>query len=40
MTVAQLRAELSNDEWQRWAVYYARRAQEQELELLKAKARR
>lgn len=35
MTVTRLRAEMPNDEFAAWAVYYARIAQEQELERLK-----
>ncbi len=35
MTVARLRAEMSNDEFVRWSIYYARKAQRQELESLK-----
>lgn len=35
MTVARLRAEMSNDEFVRWEVYYARIAQRAELERLK-----
>jgi len=31
MTVARLRTEMSNDEFVRWSVYYARRAQAREL---------
>lgn len=34
-TVRQLRAEMDNAEFVRWAMYYARIAQEQELERLK-----
>lgn len=37
MTVARLRAELSSDEFTRWGVYYARMAQREELERLKAR---
>lgn len=37
MTVARLRAEMSNGEYVRWAMYYARIAQREELERLKAK---
>ena len=37
MTVARLQAEMSNDEFVRWGMYYARKAQREELELLKAK---
>lgn len=40
MTVAQLREQMSNDEYMRWSVYYGRIAQRQQLEALKAKARR
>lgn len=40
MTVARLRAELSNDEYLRWGIYFGRKAQRDELELLKAKAGR
>jgi hypothetical protein len=35
MTVARLRDEMSNEEFVRWEVYYARIAQRQELERLK-----
>lgn len=31
MTVARLHAEMSAEEWMRWHVYYARRAQEHEV---------
>jgi hypothetical protein len=34
-TVGQLRAEMSSDEFLHWGIYYARMAQEQELERLK-----
>ncbi|XTZ16417.1 hypothetical protein ACQSSU_03165 [Micromonospora echinospora] len=37
MTVAALRAEMTNDEFLRWSIYYARKAQRAELEMLKAK---
>jgi hypothetical protein len=37
MTVARLRVELSNEEFTYWGTYYARKAQRQELETLKAK---
>lgn len=40
MTVAQLREQMSNDEYMRWNVYYGRIAQRQQLEALKAKGRR
>ena len=36
MTVGQLREQMSNDEFVRWGVYYARIAQREELERLKA----
>jgi len=36
MTVATLRATMSNDEFVRWSIYYARIAQREELERLKA----
>lgn len=39
MTVARLRAEMSNDEYVRWGIFYARKAQREELETLKAKGR-
>lgn len=39
MTVARLRAELSNDEYVSWSVYYGRRAQRQELAIKEAEAR-
>lgn len=39
MTVGRLRAEMSGDEFTRWTVYYARKAQREELETLKAKGR-
>lgn len=39
MTVADLRARMSADEFVYWQVYYARKAQREELEMLKAKAR-
>lgn len=39
MTVARMRVEISNDEYVRWGVFYARKAQRQELERLKAKGR-
>ncbi len=32
MTVATLRAQMSNDEFVRWAVYFARKAQRRELQ--------
>jgi hypothetical protein len=39
MTVAALRAEMTNDEFLRWSVYYARKRQQEELEMLKARGR-
>lgn len=36
MTVARLNAEISNDEFVRWSVYYGRKAQREELARLKA----
>lgn len=39
MTVARLREEMSAEEFLRWGMYYARIAQQQELEMLKAKGR-
>jgi len=35
MTVAQLRAEMPNQEFVEWATYYGRKAQREELERLK-----
>jgi hypothetical protein len=35
MTVARLQAEMSNAEYVRWGVYFARKAQRQELEKAK-----
>lgn len=40
MTVAQLREQISNDEFVRWGTFYARKAQREELEARKAAARR
>lgn len=37
MTVARLRADMDNGEFVRWHMYYARKAQREELERLKAK---
>lgn len=37
MTVARLRTELSSQEFVHWGVFYARKAQREELERLKAK---
>jgi hypothetical protein len=36
-TVAELEASLSNAEWVGWRIYYARIAQQRELEQLKAR---
>lgn len=36
MTVARLQAEMPNAEYVHWCMYYARKAQAQELERLKA----
>lgn len=36
MTVAQLHAEVSSEEWLHWNMYYARIRQQRELERLKA----
>lgn len=35
-SVAEMRRGMSAAEWHRWSVYYARKAQRQELELAKA----
>lgn len=37
MTVAEMRERMGNDEFVQWGVFYARKAQRQELELKKAK---
>jgi hypothetical protein len=37
MTVGRLRAEMDNGEFVRWSVYYARKAQREEMERLKAR---
>lgn len=39
MTVGRLREELSSDEFLYWGTYYARKAQREELEQLKAQKR-
>jgi hypothetical protein len=31
MTVGRMRAEMSNDEFTRWSIYYGRKAQREEL---------
>ncbi|WP_433368362.1 hypothetical protein ACQPZX_41415 [Actinoplanes sp. CA-142083] len=36
-SVAEMRREMSAAEWQRWSIYYARKAQRRELELAKAR---
>lgn len=36
MTVGRLRVEMSADEFLHWGVYYARKAQREELERMKA----
>jgi hypothetical protein len=38
MTVAEMRERMSHEEWTRWGVYYARKAQREELALANAKA--
>lgn len=40
MTVAQLRRQMSSKEHGEWRMYYARRAQLEQLEIEKAKKRR
>lgn len=40
MTVGELRERMSADEFMRWNVYYARKAQREELETAKAKRQR
>ena len=40
MTVDQLRRDMSAEEFMRWSVYHGRRAQKQELAMLKAKAKK
>lgn len=39
MTVDRMRAEMSADEYTRWGIYYARKAQREELERLKAQGK-
>ena len=36
MTVAEMRQRMGNDEFVHWQVFYARKAQREELEMLKA----
>jgi hypothetical protein len=40
MTVARLRAEMPNEEYVRWVVYYGRKAQREQLEAQKARAKK
>lgn len=40
MTVDRLRQEMPADEFMRWGMFYARKAQREQLEALKAKGRR
>lgn len=40
MTVSRMRDEMTNSEFIHWAAYYERKAQREELEMLKAKAAR
>lgn len=40
MTVARMRAEMSGDEYVHWSMYYARKAQRQQLEYLMAQGSR
>lgn len=37
MTVGELEDTMSNDEFVRWSIYYARKRQREQLEALKAK---
>jgi hypothetical protein len=39
MTVAELEDRMGNGEWTRWQVYYGRKAQREELEMAKARAK-
>lgn len=39
MTVAQLRREMSAQEFMQWGIYYSRKAQKQELAMLQAKTK-
>ncbi|WP_269638755.1 hypothetical protein [Micromonospora chokoriensis] len=36
MTVARMRAEMSNDEYVQWSIFYARRAQRRQMQELMA----
>lgn len=38
MTVARLRREMSAEEFMRWGVYYGRKAQRREMEVLRARS--
>ncbi|MDG4762427.1 hypothetical protein [Micromonospora sp. WMMD710] len=40
MTVARMRAEMSNDEYVHWSIYYARKAQRRQLQELMAQGQR
>ncbi|MGA5306518.1 hypothetical protein [Micromonospora taraxaci] len=40
MTVARMRAEMPNDEYVQWSIFYARRAQRRQLQELMAQGRR
>lgn len=40
MTVARLRAEMGQDEFVRWGIYYGRKRQRRELETLKARSKK
>lgn len=40
MTVAEMNERMSNAEFVEWRVYHARRAQRQELEMMKVRAKR
>ncbi|MEU8220913.1 hypothetical protein AB0C47_34795 [Micromonospora taraxaci] len=40
MTVARMRAEMSNDEYVQWSIFYARRAQRRQMQELMAQGRR
>jgi hypothetical protein len=40
MTVAEMNDRMSNGEFIEWRMYHARRAQRQELEMMKARSKR
>lgn len=40
MTVAEMRATISGQEWLEWSVYYRRKAQRTELEVKRARGNR